>query len=111
MKINEIIILTQAGWTKDEIMSLVNNEAQDQGQQSDTQPQQMQLDLPEEQPQQEQPQQPAVDVIKGLETKLDYVINRFNLMAVQQSRQPEQKTESVDDILASVIRGVEIDKK
>lgn len=111
MKINEIIILTQAGWTKDEIMSLVNNEAQDQGQQSDPQPQQMQLDLPEEKPQQEQPQQPAADVIKGLETKLDYVINRFNLLAVQQIRQPEQKTESVDDILASVIRGVETDKK
>ena len=44
--------------------------------------------------------------MEQLETKLDYVINRFNLLAVQQSHQPDEQKESLDDILASVVRGV-----
>lgn len=110
MKINDIITLTQAGWTKDEIMSLVNGEAQDPVQPSDPQ----QDPQPAQQP--EQPAQPAEmkqddDRLNKLETKLDYVINRFNYLAVQQSQQPEQKTESVEDILASVVRGTQPDNK
>lgn len=104
MKINDIITLTQAGWTKDEIMSLVNTEAQDQPQQADQ---------PQEQPaaQPEQPvQQPAGvsldDRFAQMETKLDYVINRFNYMAVQNSQQPDQPGETIEDILSSVVRGV-----
>lgn len=104
MKINDIITLTQAGWSKDDIMSLVNGEAQDQPQQPDQQPEQ-----PAAQP--EQPaQQPAGvsldDRFAQMETKLDYVINRFNYMAVQNSQQPDQPGETVEDILASVVRGV-----
>ena len=104
MKINDIITLTQAGWTKDEIMSLVNTEAQDQPQQPDQQPEQ-----PAAQP--EQPaQQPAGvsldDRFAQMETKLDYVINRFNYMAVQNSQQPDQPGETIEDILSSVVRGV-----
>ena len=104
MRINDIITLTQAGWTKDEIMSLVNGEAQDQPQQPDQQP-----EHPAAQP--EQPaQQPAGvsldDRFAQMETKLDYVINRFNYMAVQNSQQPDQPGETVEDILASVVRGV-----
>lgn len=104
MKINDIITLTQAGWTKDEIMSLVNGEAQDQPQQPDPQPEQ-----PAAQP--EQPaQQPAGvsldDRFAQMETKLDYVINRFNYMAVQNSQQPDQPGETIEDILSSVVRGV-----
>lgn len=104
MKINDIITLTHAGWTKDEIMSLVNGEAQDQPQQPDQQPEQ-----PAAQP--EQPvQQPAGvsldDRFAQMETKLDYVINRFNYMAVQNSQQPDQPGETIEDILSSVVRGV-----
>ena len=104
MKINDIITLTQAGWSKDEIMSLVNGEAQDQPQQPDQQPEQ-----PAAQP--EQPvQQPAGvsldDRFAQMETKLDYVINRFNYMAVQNSQQPDQPGETIEDILSSVVRGV-----
>lgn len=103
MKINDIITLTQAGWTKDEIMSLVNGEAQDQPQQPDPQPEQPAQ--PAAQP--EQPAQPSMDDrFAQMETKLDYVINRFNYMAVQNSQQPDQPGETVDDILASVVRGV-----
>ena len=107
MKINDIITLTQAGWTKDEIMQLVNSEKQ---------PEQPAPEQPE-QPAPEQPEQPAPeqkpddDKIKQLETKLDYVINRFNYMAVQQSSQPQGKDESLDDILASVVRGFQKDEK
>lgn len=106
MKINDIITLTQAGWTKDEIMQLVNSEQQEQP--APEQP---------EQPAPEQKEQPAPehksddDKIKQLETKLDYVINRFNYMAVQQSSQPQGKEESLDDILASVVRGFQKDEK
>lgn len=101
MKINDIITLTQAGWTKDEIMSLVNGEAQDQPQQPDPQPEQQ----PAAQP--EQPAQMSMDDrFAQMETKLDYVINRFNYMAVQNSQQPDQPGETVEDILASVVRGV-----
>ena len=101
MKINDIITLTQAGWTKDEIMSLVNSEAQDQPQQPDPQPEQQ----PAAQP--EQPAQLSMDDrFAQMETKLDYVINRFNYMAVQNSQQPDQPGETVEDILASVVRGV-----
>lgn len=105
MKINDIITLTQAGWTKDEIMSLVNNEAQDPQQPADPQQEQQ----PAAQP--EQPaQQPAGvsldDRFAQMETKLDYVINRFNYMAVQNSQQPDQPGETIEDILSSVVRGV-----
>ena len=98
MKINDIITLTQAGWTKDEIMQLVNSEQPEQP--------------APEQPEQPTPEQkPDDDKIKQLETKLDYVINRFNYMAVQQSSQPQGKEESLDDILASVVRGFQKDEK
>ena len=105
MNISDIITLTQAGWTKDEIMNIMN------GSQSDLQPeqseQQPQPEQPEQQPQPEQPEQleQYEGRFKSLETKLDYVINRFNYMAVQNSQQPAQQTESVDDILSSLVRG------
>ena len=106
MKINDIITLTQAGWTKDEIMQLVNSEQPEQ-----PAPEQPEQPAPE-QPEQPTPEQkPDDDKIKQLETKLDYVINRFNYMAVQQSSQPQGKEESLDDILASVVRGFQKDEK
>ena len=87
MTIQEIITLTNAGWSKDEIMSLTSGE----------QPQQP-----------EQPaEQPKPDRMAQLETKLDYVINRFNLLAVQQSHQPDENKETLDDILSSVVRGTQ----
>ena len=105
MKINDIITLTQAGWTKDEIMQLVNSEQQPEPPAPEEQP----APEPQEQPAPEQ--KPDDDKIKQLETKLDYVINRFNYMAVQQSSQPQGKEESLDDILASVVRGFQKDDK
>ena len=87
MTIQEIITLTNAGWSKDEIMSLTSGE---------------QL-KPDEKP----AEQPKPDRMAQLETKLDYVINRFNLLAVQQSHQPDDQKESLEDILSSVVRGTQ----
>ena len=103
MKINDIIALTQAGWTKDEIMSLTSGEqpAEPVEPAEPVQPEQ-QAEQQAQQPVQ-QPAQP--DRMQQLETKLDYVINRFNLLAVQQSHQPDEKTETIDEILSSVVRG------
>ena len=96
MTIQEIITLTNAGWSKDEIMSLTSGEQAQQPEQ------------PAEQPKPEQPaEQPKPDRMAQLETKLDYVINRFNLLAVQQSHQPDEQKESLEDILSSVVRGTQ----
>ena len=106
MKINDIITLTQAGWTKDDIISLVNTEAQDQ--QPDPQPEQ-----PAAQPEQPAAQPAPVSVderLNNMQTQLDYVVNRFNYLAVQQSSQPEQPQETIEDILSSVVRGVKDNK-
>ena len=101
MTIQEIITLTNAGWSTDEIMSLTSGEQAQQPEQ------------PAEQPKPEQPaEQPKPDRMAQLETKLDYVINRFNLLAVQQSHQPDEQKESLEDILSSVVRGtLKPDKK
>ena len=103
MTIQEIITLTNAGWSKDEIMSLTSGEQPKQPKPDEKPVEQPKLD--------EKPaEQPKPDRMAQLETKLDYVINRFNLLAVQQSHQPNDgKTESVDDILASVVRGFQKD--
>ena len=110
MTIQEIITLTNAGWSKDEIMSLTSGEQAQQPEQPAEQPKPEQ---PAEQPKPEQPaEQPKPDRMAQLETKLDYVINRFNLLAVQQSHQPDEQKESLEDILSSVVRGtLKPDKK
>ena len=97
MTIQEIITLTNAGWSKDEIMSLTSGEQSQQPEQPAEQPK------PDENP----AEQPKPDRMAQLETKLDYVINRFNLLAVQQSHQPDDQKESLDDILSSVVRGTQ----
>ena len=45
------------------------------------------------------------DKVTALETKIDYLVNRLNLLAVQTSKQKDEPTETVDDILASLVRG------
>ena len=99
MKIEEIVLLTKAGYTKEDIEKLVASPVEAEA-------------VPAEVKQEEQiePVQnpevvPADDRLTKLETKLDYVINRFNYMEVRNSKQPEaQASETVDDILAKMIR-------
>ena len=113
MTIQEIITLTNAGWTKDEIMSLTSGEQQTQpAEQPAAQPAEQPAEQQAAQPAEQKPTQPAQpDRMQQLETKLDYVINRFNLLAVQQSHQPTESKETIDDILASVVRGTQKPEK
>lgn len=98
MKIDDLVMLIKAGYTKADIESL----GIAMGAEPENEP------APEAEPAPEESKAEPVkdDRITNLETKLDYVINRFNYLAVKDSQQPAQaKTESVDDILASVIKG------
>lgn len=109
MKIEDLVSLTKMGFSRDDIMRLVGTDTPaepsapaEPAAPADPEPEQ----APAADPEPAAPAAPvADDRIKQLETKLDYVINRFNYMSVQQSRQPETGGETVEDILASVIRG------
>ena len=92
MKLDDLVLLIKAGYTKADI------EALGIAMNADPVP-----EVPAD-PTPETPAQPDDDRLKQLETKLDYVVNRFNYMAVQNSKQPEEKTETIEDILASVIK-------
>lgn len=102
MKIEQLLQLTEMGFTKDDIMRLCSD---------DPAPAPAAAPDPEPAPD-PAPVEPAApsaapadDRITALETKLDYAINRLNYMAVQGSQQPAGKEESLDDILSSVVRG------
>ena len=102
MKIEDLVSLTKMGFSRDDIMRLVGNDTPaDPTAPADPEPEQDPAADPE-------PAAPAAPVeddrIKQLETKLDYVINRFNYMSVQNSKQPENTTETVDDILAKFVK-------
>lgn len=101
MKIDELVMLTKAGFTKADIeaMGILDSKPEE------IQPVQHEEVKPEEvKPEEQKPANDYEDKIKSLETKLDYVINRFNYMSVKESSQPEQKAETLDDILAKVLR-------
>ena len=107
MKVDDIVLLIKAGYTKADIESLVTSPdpavsppAADPATLPDK-------PVSEPAPEAAQPAQPAPDDdrFSKLETKIDYVINRFNYMAQRDSQQPQQNgTETVDDILAKMIR-------
>lgn len=107
MKIDDLLLLLKAGYTKADIEALNTTPDQPVPLPAGDDP----VQSPDKQdsepaPETVQPAQPAIDDdrFKKLETKIDYVINRFNYMNARDSQQPEQKTESVDDILAKMIR-------
>lgn len=115
MKIEDLVMLSKAGFTKDEIMSFLSPDPEPAAQpdpqtaaqpipapQPDPQP----VPAPQPDPKPVPSPQPEDDRLSKLETKIDYVINRFNYMAVQNSQQPSQHEESIEDILSSVVRGV-----
>lgn len=107
MKIEDLVMLSKAGFTKDEIMSFLTPDPEPAAQpdpQPVTQPDPQLATQPDPQP--VPAPQPEDDRLSKLETKIDYVINRFNYMAVQNSQQPAQHEESIEDILSSVVRGV-----
>ena len=87
MDAKDILELIRAGYTKADIDALG-----------------IALEKPEEKkPEEKKPEES--DKVKSLETKIDYLVNRLNLLAVQNSQQKDEKTETVEEILASVVRG------
>ena len=98
MKAEDVLELIRAGYTKADIDALG-----------------IALEKPEEKkPEEKKPDEPKPekkdepkpdDKVTALETKIDYLVNRLNLLAVQTSKQKDEPTETVDDILASMVRG------
>ena len=95
MFINEILKLTDAGFTRDDIFRLLGDTPQEQ-------PTQQEQHTPQEQPTQQE-QTTQEQTAPSTDTRLDYIINRLNLMAVNNSSNPAPTGENVDDILASII--------
>lgn len=95
MKIEDLVTLTKAGWSKDEIIRLSVAEQQ--------------TEKPEEEiPETSEEKTEAPKEIKEENSKIDDVISKLETlatgmekMAIQNSRLPERET--VDDILASII--------
>ncbi len=88
MNADDILDLIRAGYTKADIDALEKPEEK------------------KDEPKPEKKDEPKPDdKVTALETKIDYLVNRLNLLAVQTSKQKDEPTETVDDILASMVRG------
>ena len=105
MKPEDILELIRAGYTKAEIAELGITMGKPDEQKPDEQkPDEQKPD--EQKPDEQKPdEQKPDDKIKALETKIDYLVNRLNYIAVQGSKQPDEHKESVEDILSSMVRG------
>ena len=101
MKLDDLVLLIKAGYTKADIEQLGIAVGVPEVPEVPEQP----VEQPVEEPSQQNDVPQDNERMKNLESKLDYVINRFNYMAVQQSNQPGGQEESLDDILSSVVRG------
>lgn len=108
MNLSELLELSRAGFTKEDIFKLLgtNDNQQPSAPAADPVPDNQDSDPDYPAPDPQQPEQQSGDErIKALETKLDYAINRLNYMSVQKSEQPGQPEETLDDILSSMARG------
>ena len=100
MKIEDLLALTKAGWSKEEIikLSLAEQEAPKEAEEKIPQPvKEAPIEAPKEAPKEDQASAKIDDVIAKLET----LASGMEKMAIQNSRLPERET--VDDILASII--------
>ena len=101
MNANDIIELIRAGYTKADIDALENPEEKKPDDLKTEEKKPEDLKTEEKKPDKPNPN----DRVAVLETKIDYLVNRLNLLAVQTSTQKDAPTETVDDILASMVRG------
>lgn len=98
MKIEDLLALTKAGWSKEEIikLSLAEQEAPKEAEEI-PQPEEAPIETPKEAPKED----PASAKIDDVIAKLETLASGMEKMAIQNSRLPERET--VDDILASII--------
>lgn len=99
MKIEDLLALTKAGWSKEEIikLSLAEQEVPKEEEEKIPQPEEAPIETPKEAPKED----PASAKIDDVIAKLETLASGMEKMAIQNSRLPERET--VDDILASII--------
>ena len=105
MTIEDIVALTKAGFSKDEILALTGDPEPEKKKPEDPKPEEKKPEdpKPEEKKQEDpKPEEKKPTDIESVNKRLDYLISKLNLAAVQKSQQPEEKTETVEDILASI---------
>lgn len=103
MEAKDILELIRAGYTKADIDALgIALEKPDEPKPEEPKPEEKKPDEPK--PEKKEEPKPD-DKVTALETKIDYLVNRLNLLAVQTSKQKDEPTETVEDILASMVRG------
>lgn len=103
MKAEDVLDLIRAGYTKADIDALgIALEKPDEPKPEEQKPEEQKPEEPK--PEKKEEQKPN-DKVTALETKIDYLVNRLNLLAVQTSKQKDEPTETVEDILASMVRG------
>ena len=103
MEAKDILELIRAGYTKADIDAL--GIALEKPEEKKPEEPKTEEKKPEE-PKPEKKEEPKPDdKVTALETKIDYLVNRLNLLAVQTSKQKDEPTETVEDILASMVRG------
>ncbi len=104
MTIEDIVALTKAGFSKDEILALTGDPEQEK-KSEDSKPEEKKPEDPkpeEKKPEDQKPEEKKPADIESINKRLDYLISKMNLAAVQKSQQPDEKKETVDDILSSI---------
>lgn len=106
MNANDILELIRAGYTKADIdaLGIALEKPEDKKPEKKDEPKPEDKKPDEPKPEKKDEPKPD-DKVTALETKIDYLVNRLNLLAVQTSKQKDEPTETVDDILASIVRG------
>lgn len=104
MTIEDIVALTRAGFNKDEILALTGDPEPEKKKPADPKPEEKKPEdpKPEEKHEDPKPDEKNPADIESINKRLDYLISKMNLAAVQKSQQPDEKKETVDDILASI---------
>ena len=105
MKAEDVLELIRAGYTKADIDALgiaLEKPEEKKPEEKKDEPKPEKKDEPK--PEKKDEPKPD-DKVTALETKIDYLVNRLNLLAVQTSKQKDEPTETVEDILASMVRG------
>ena len=105
MTIEDIVALTKAGFSKDEILALTGDPEQEKKKQEDPKSEEKKPEDPkpeEKKPEDPKPEEKKPADIESINKRLDYLISKMNLAAVQKSQQPDEKKETVDDILSSI---------
>ena len=122
MTIEDIVALTKAGFNKDEILALTGDPEQEK-KPADPEQEKKPADPEQEKkpenpkPEEKKPEDPKPEEkkpadIESINRRLDYLISKMNLAAVQNSQQPgSEKKETVDDILASVFKPKQREEK